>query len=227
MLVASATASQAAVIISSSVNNGSFEDVTGVTGSTISGTNATFPGSAREAVGGAGTITIPGWTLEVASGPFAGVNFSGSTQSHEGVNNVVTNGGAITATSGEYALTPGETLFTYSANFHWTQNGGGTYSLSYEFTDGAGAVIDTQVIGAGVTISGPAFIDTANATTAYNDELSGSFSYAGAGTSVRVVATIEGGQTVMDNFTLDSSVPEPSTVLLGALGALGLLRRRR
>ena len=48
----------------------------------------------------------------------------------------------------------------------------------------------------------------------------------GIGTSVFAAATTGPTQPV-SGFQLKSAIPEPSTALLGAISALGLLRRRR
>ena len=47
------------------------------------------------------------------------------------------------------------------------------------------------------------------------------------GTAVADMKTTSGDSTVTPGFQMATAVPEPSAVLLGAIGALGLLRRRR
>jgi hypothetical protein len=50
---------------------------------------------------------------------------------------------------------------------------------------------------------------------------------ADATTQVLSVTATSGGFAVANALTIGTVIPEPSTALLGAIGLLGLLRRRR
>jgi hypothetical protein len=79
------------------------------------------------------------------------------------------------------------------------------------FITGIGAYTGPAIPGA----PGVLTFNTGNA----NDSL-------GVGTSTLIAAGAGGGGPV-SGFQLAAAVPEPSTALLGAFGALALLRRRR
>lgn len=234
-----------AILLSSSVGNGSFEDALFTTGTTLvdgvtisdttpsltnqtggEGPNAPFL-QQRVAATGGGTIVIPGWTL-TATGTFAGIDYSGSTASSDGSSHVVANSNSsISGTTATIALdsAAGDSL-AIGAAFGARGSSIGDYTLSLIFEDASSnqstvlvGLADTAIAGGlGTANSGPAvpFPTLVDANVTIPD----------GSVSVQLQFELTGGQVMADNFTLEQ-VPEPSSALLAGLSLIGLLRRQR
>ena len=101
-------------------------------------------------------------------------------------------------------------------NFDETFTGVRTLSIILDTTgDGSSYQADYLIDGVSLLPSGPATINAALSTIA-----GVGFTFEGPTGGATTPITV-------DNFLLEQTVPEPSTALLGALGALGLMRRRR
>ena len=108
---------------------------------------------------------------------------------------------------------------------------GGTVSLSLESFSGPGEFLLWQDDGFG---GANIFLDTANNITSF-ELAAGSHTHFNWGFTHEGVFDVEfgiSGTHLVDGFQSGSAtytmvIPEPSAALLGALGALGLLRRRR
>ncbi|MEM1085009.1 MAG: hypothetical protein AAGI48_12930 [Verrucomicrobiota bacterium] len=227
----SGVASAATVLIDSSTNNGSFDDElfdtgpgTNVSGGSLSGA---APSQRYSSSASNNTMTIPGWSV-VSQSPaaFHGVNFDGSTPAKDGQQSIVVNDGNVvqvisTTFVGTYAA--GDE-FDFAASIGLNGGDQVAYNFRIQFNDGGGASDLVSTVFQEATDEGTGYID-----------YSGTFTYAGPGaTEVFVVATIntavagDGNQGMFDAVSLSyEPVPEPSIALLGSLGLLGLLRRRR
>ena len=121
----------------------------------------------------------------------------------------------------------GNVVFDFSAQIAGYQNGGDTAILELVFLDAA-----SSQVGSTVTLDG---------TTGGADGITNTWDpFSSAGTvpanaqtaRVQILQTTAGASNGNDNYVdlvaLDiTTIPEPSTLVLGSLGLLGFLRRRR
>lgn len=221
--------SNAAILMDPATNNGSFEapldgSESGGNFSNNGNGNAGLDGGFRYSSNG-GTIVIPGWTIQHNSG-FAGVNHRSSTQADDGNNMIVKNDDSLTGTSDpiSFDLADGD-QFTISGAFEWRAGDAGAYSLSLVFDDGSMTTFD-----AANAVSFTTAVST-NGTVAYQEQVSETFTYTGAATSVQVLFELAGGgQHLADDFVLTQAVPEPSTIALTGLAlaaSMVLVRKRK
>lgn len=122
---------------------------------------------------------------------------------------------------------------------------GATYAVSFDFGTygpGAGAVGLASALRVSVNNvlastqdyndpTGSTYSSTAAVSPTYNDSLNRNFTFTASSTSTTLtfLDITSGGSNYdigLDNITVNM-VPEPSTALLGMLGSLALLRRRR
>lgn len=197
-------------------------------------------------------VVLANWTFETSApttagphaaelGMFASSSFA-STNSGGTISNPAGNGSAESFSStgwadGEYyefiTSTAGFTGITVSYAQAASNTGPGSFQFQYS-TDGVN-FIDFQGVFAGPTADFA--VATPNAAnvltfdlseiTALNNQASVGFRVAVSGSLAENGTTLAGGGTFrIDDFVVNG-VPEPSTALLGVLGALTLLRRRR
>ena len=215
------------VLLSPTVNNGSFDDMpldaTNTTGVDIFGGDAT--GGYRAAKNSNGVMTIPGWTLDFRNGnTFGGVNYNASTPAYDGLQSVVVNDSPILDAKTDViavTLNTGDKL-NWSAAMG-LRNPSGTEKAAYNIS----LWIDGVYVG---RLLETVFVDPTVDPLGYNFH-SGQYEYTGAGaTSVELGFTINvdgslGGQVMADAFYLEV-VPEPATMLILGLGSLFLRRKR-
>ena len=130
---------------------------------------------------------------------------------------------------------------TFPSGLFQTVNmsGGVTYQLSSDYNGGrfqdgtptSGSVLDYSVDG---LVSGSINVDALNVFSDYGpatpwQRLSSDFAVITTGEYTLKFQTPTGafGSPYLDNVTIDTIVPEPSTLLLGAMATVGLFLRRR
>lgn len=178
-----------------------------------------------------------GW-IENGSGGL--VDVTGATQiaatpdATDGNQAIALNGGAMMMLL-DSTYSPIATTVTLQANTIYTLTfdvgdrtdtpfGGGEIRFGYGGT-GVAADIGTNLLTA-TSVTNPTPSNGGWAT--WTSTFQTGATPAGLGQALRIEFAVSGVQTVFDNVRLDASaVPEPSAMLLGALGTLLLLRRRR
>lgn len=210
-----AGASQAAtVLISPTVNNGSFESVNGTINTAFTTKIAQWDGSANG--------EIDNWT--VWTGVSTAANDSGTQiwtggpqppAGPEGVRFAFLQPGNAVANMTTYTVQAGD-VFTFSWDHVGTRNLSHTVSLVY--FDGTSMV----------ALSGTSVNATASGTT-YGGTFTIAADSAAIGRTIGIgIQNTSTNWAEVDNFNLSvTSVPEPSVALLGAAGLLAFARRRR
>lgn len=196
------------VLLSSSVNNGSFENALNgsETGGDLMGTGSN--GGIRYANDDGGDITVPGWTFQ-HNATFGGLNFSSSTQADEGVTSVVKNsGGRLTGTTDPIAIDLADgAFFDVAGAFEFRDGDAGSpfFSLSLLFDDNTTLVVaDRNTL--------PSSPNQTSGTVAYREQFTGGAFYQGSSAStVQLQFVIDGAgggrQLLADDFVLVQDIP--------------------
>jgi hypothetical protein len=217
----------------------------------IAGAAMTLPGSAAVVTwGSVQGITGASDILSTGVTALAGANFGNPSQVAQTPASVVVNNGSVDVTftrvgaNASSALTNGITVATSSAWELWGYNGGNS-----SMTGNYGVVLDTNLgietaTSATITLSGLTngtqyqiqfFADSTGSNSqtisgsATMNSLSGQFvvgTFTADATSQELTMTRNTDFGVANALTV-GVIPEPSAALLGGLGLLGLLHRRR
>lgn len=189
------------------------------------------------------STTGPVIAAETGSGSFSGVHASSSTWGASIGNGSANSYASNTWTTGDYyqfstsstdyegititfdsighgSTTPRDFQLSYSVNGTNFTNFGTGYALIQNTP--AGTIWTT-----GTPVSGTSYSFDLSAVSALNDKATIYFRVSQVGTTSVTGGTATSVGTVrIDNVTING-VPEPSALLLGAMGMMGLVRRRR
>jgi hypothetical protein len=202
-LISLSIPTQAAVIAG---GNGSFETVTLNAGATF--TNVWYLTN----------VTISGWTFTERTGSvngavwFMGGNTYGPASDGNYMLNVISNGTSYFLSADITGLTVGN-IYTVNFDARQRDGGGGNFDVFVNTPTASGGF---DIAPTSTTWAQQSFSFTATATTH-------TLSIANYDYSTNAVTATAAGLMV-DNFRV---IPEPSAALLGGLGLLGFLRRRR
>jgi uncharacterized protein len=223
--------------------------VVGVVSATV-GVTSSLPGSGFDATrsGGTGIAALP--LAADAGGGNSGTVYSyGAAASTERALGLVASGGSILNYGFQYvnSVSSGTTIVALQFDFtqeNWRSSTNTQNSLIASYAIGSGTITAANYLTAagfspvpGLDLVGPAPVTTNGALdgnlavnqVAKSFVLSGFALAPGESLFVRWADTNDPGNDAglaIDNLTL-TVVPEPSTAILGALAALGLIRRRR
>jgi hypothetical protein len=214
-------------------------------GATI--TSWTFETSLPGGASGITAATITGITPEVGSGTASGVHASSATTYSNPVGNGSTDSfSSNTWAVGDYYQFSTNTIGYEDITLSWAQTSSGTgpgeFTLAYSVNGGSFSnFLNYTVLPNQAGAPGLGAWNATTAITGYNfsADFSALSALDGAAVDFRLVmrstadSTPPGtvavaGTSRVDTFTVSgTAIPEPTSALLGGLGVLGLLRRRR